>query len=338
MVALTAVFITVALSVSALYAEKLNPGENKVKKEETKTANQETVTFLTTLAQALGKPPRTPILRRPDEYGMEYEDVFFPALDGVTLNGWFIPADSDKLIICNHFSPGNRYGYPGHMEPWNNSGGFEVNFLPKYKALHDAGYNVLAYDMRNHGLSDDASGGIAGGGYMEWRDVIGSIRYAKSRKETANMQISLQSICMGCNATLRTMQKYPEEFEHIQCWIAIQPLNGRTFIERTCEAMGIDVEEGVKTFAPIYQNMTGLRVEDHDMRVYVKSVNLPTLMLQVRNDMLSRASDIQEIYDNLPVEDKKLIWVEDTPWRFHGYTYFSEHPEEMVEWYDAHMK
>jgi esterase/lipase len=101
--------------------------------------------------------------------------------------------------------------------------------------------------------------------------------------------------------------------------------------------MGIDVEEGMKTFAPIYQKMTGFRVEDHDMRGYIKSVTLPTFMLQVRNDMVSRASDIQEMYDNLPVEDKKLVWVEDTPWRFHGYTYFSEHPEEMIAWYDSHM-
>jgi hypothetical protein len=31
-------------------------------------------------------------------------------------------------------------------------GGFEVNFLPEYKALHDAGYNILCYDIRNHGL------------------------------------------------------------------------------------------------------------------------------------------------------------------------------------------
>jgi esterase/lipase len=90
-------------------------------------------------------------------------------------------------------------------------------------------------------------------------------------------------------------------------------------------------------FAPIYQHMTGFRVEDHDMRGYIKSVKLPTLMLQVRNDMVSRASDIQWMYDNVPVADKKLIWVEGTPWRFYGYTYFAEHPEEMLEWYDSHM-
>lgn len=61
------------------------------------------------------KSYRSPVFRRPDEYGLEYEDVFFPSMDGVGLEGWFIPADSDKLAICNHFMPGNRYGYPGHL-------------------------------------------------------------------------------------------------------------------------------------------------------------------------------------------------------------------------------
>lgn len=45
---------------------------------------------------------RTPVLRRPGDYGMEYEDVFFPAMDGVPLEAWFIPADSDRLLIINH--------------------------------------------------------------------------------------------------------------------------------------------------------------------------------------------------------------------------------------------
>ena len=43
---------------------------------------------------------RAPVLRRPDEVGLDYEDVFFPSMDGVPLEGWFIPAaGSDKLII-----------------------------------------------------------------------------------------------------------------------------------------------------------------------------------------------------------------------------------------------
>jgi hypothetical protein len=75
---------------------------------------------------------------------MEYEDVFFPSLDGVPLEAWFIPADSSKLLIINHPMTCNRYGFPGHLPPWNTMfGGFEVNFLPELKHLHDAGYTFL---------------------------------------------------------------------------------------------------------------------------------------------------------------------------------------------------
>ena len=42
---------------------------------------------------------RAPLLRRPDEVGLDYEDVTFPSMDGVPLEGWFIPADSDTQIM-----------------------------------------------------------------------------------------------------------------------------------------------------------------------------------------------------------------------------------------------
>ena len=296
----------------------------------------ETTQFLQGLAQTLAKPPRTPILRKPDEYGLEFEEVTFQTEDSVELHGWFIPASSDQLIVHNHFSPATRYGFPGHLEGFDAAGGFEVNFLPKYKALHDAGYNVLTYDIRNHGESGSSPGGVCTVGYWEWRDVVASLRFARTWHQTAGMSISLQSMCMGANATLRAMKMQPAEFENIQSWILIQPLNGQTFIERTCENMGFEVEAGVAEYAPINEDLTGLTYEDHNMRPLMRHVKIPTLMLQVRQDMNSRASDIQELFDLLEVEDKTLIWVEDSPWRFHGYTYFSERPEEMIEWYDAH--
>ena len=62
------------------------------------------------------------------------EEISFETQDGVTIQGWFIPAD-DKVIISNHFSPANRYGFAGHLEGLDFAGGFEVNFLPRYKAL-----------------------------------------------------------------------------------------------------------------------------------------------------------------------------------------------------------
>ena len=299
--------------------------------------NEQQTQLLTTLAQGLSTPPRTPILRTPAEYGLEFEEISFATQDGVTIKGWFMPADSNKVIISNHFSPANRYGFAGHLEGLDFAGGFEVNFLPRYKALHDAGYNVLAYDLRCHGESEAGDRGVTGVGYFEWQEVLASIDYIKNRPDTAGKDIALMSMCMGANATFNAMEKAPEAFKDIKSMIAIAPLKGRTTIERNCEQMQIPVEEGVEAFDPIYNSMTGLHVTDHNIIPKAANVNIPIFYLQVRNDMNSRWTDVQEMYDITPVEDKKIDYVEDTPWRFHGYTYFSEHPEAMIEWYDSHM-
>src|SRR3984885_14878173 len=140
---------------------------------------------------------------------------------GVPLEGWFIPADSDRLIIHNHFLPGNRYGYPGHLPEFGGLGGFEVNFLPEYKALHEAGYNVLAYDLRNHGMSGQGKGGIAGIGLTEYRDVIGSLRYAASRVDTKSMKKALLSVCLGADSTAVAWSKHPEKFTEIQAMVML---------------------------------------------------------------------------------------------------------------------
>jgi hypothetical protein len=75
--------------------------------------------FIDSPADLMAYSKRTPVLLWPDQYGMEYEEIFFPALDGVTIEGWFIPANSDRLLIMNHPMPCNRYGYPGHMDPYH---------------------------------------------------------------------------------------------------------------------------------------------------------------------------------------------------------------------------
>ena len=69
--------------------------------------------------------------------------------------------------------------------------------MPDYKILHDTGYNVLAYDLRNHGLSSAANGGVTTHGFTESRDVVGSLEYARTRSDTRDMVMGLFSRCMG---------------------------------------------------------------------------------------------------------------------------------------------
>lgn len=295
------------------------------------------------IAEGFRTWPNAPIMHWPNEYGLEYEDVFFPSEDGVPLQGWFIPNDkSDKLIIANHPRWFNRSGLPSHLEPWKSFGSsagndFEVNFLPDYKILHDAGYNVLAYDMRNHGHSSNANGGIFTVGRYESRDVIGSLNYARTNPKTSHMKIGLFSRCAGCNATMFAMTRKPEAFEGVRCMVSPQPLSAGVSLGRALDRLGIPSEHMSDLNEKIRQK-TSFTIDQFSPVPWAKSVKVPTFLYQVRDDVYTYPSDVQSMFDNIPIEEKKLFWIEGSTKRWDGYNYFQKHPEQMLEWFDRFMK
>lgn len=294
-----------------------------------------------TYAQLFKNGQRSPILRRPSEYGMKYEDVFFPSLDGTILQGWFIPAaqPSKKLIIANHPMTCNRYGYPGHLEGYTGFGGFEVNFLPDYKALHDAGFNIITYDLRNHGISAQGSGGMCGAlGYYEARDVVGSLQYARSRPETKDNTIGLLSRCMGGNSTIHAMTHFPSYFgDDIKAMILLQAVSGHAFVEQGAKNAGLDVDQTVAAFDKYIQGLTGFQLKELSPIPLAKNVTVPTLFAQVKKDSLIDTRDSQEIFDALSSKKKDMLWIEGTTRRFDGYNYFAKNPERMVEWFTKYV-
>ncbi|MGH7603857.1 MAG: alpha/beta hydrolase family protein [Gemmatimonadaceae bacterium] len=325
-----------ALAASSMMATSLSAqAASRGTSASASTGNANSDDFINGMADLMAHSTRTPILRWPNEYGMDYEEIFFPAMDGVTIEGWFIPAASNKLLIFNHPMPCNRYGYPGHLEPWKNFGGFEANFLPEYKVLHDAGYNIITYDMRNHGRSGTGSGGVNGHGVLEYRDVIGSLRYAKSRTDTRNMKTGLYSRCLGANATIVGMKKHPKEFVHIKAMVALQPVTPSVFVATAVQQQNIP--NGVELFDSAFHKLTGYHLADVWPMEYARSVTVPTLVAQVRADVLTKPSNVQEIYDTISSQDKKLFWIEGTDQRFQGYNYFGRNPALILDWFGSHL-
>ncbi|CAN7615654.1 alpha/beta hydrolase [Phenylobacterium sp. LjRoot219] len=290
-------------------------------------------------AELFAHGARTPVLKRPSDLGLAYDDVFFPSADGVPLEAWLIPADSDKLLIVNHPMTCNRYGFPGHLPPWNTMfGGFEVNFLPELRHLHDAGYNILTYDLRNCGLSGDGNKNISALGLLECRDVVGSIRYAMRRHDLAAMTTGLYSRCMGGNATIIAMAKWPEEFGHVRALVLLNVVSGRTFIEKGAEMVHLDPEKAVTRLDERLRQLTGFRLDEETPLPYAAHVQAPTLMAQLRRDFLIHAErDGQAIFDALGAETKELLWIEESNQRFYAYNHFGLHPERLIDWFAQHM-
>lgn len=294
------------------------------------------------IAAGYGTLLRSPLLKDPGDYGLDYEDVTFPASDGTALEAWWIPCPgSRKLIIANHPLWFNRYGFPAHLEPWKSIGGaagndFEVDYIPDYRILHDAGYNVLAYDTRNMGQSAGANTGGGSGGRFEARDVIGSLNFARSDARTRDMTIGLFSRCQGMNATMFAMQDHPEQFEDVRCVLAPQPLSVDVTMKRALALFGAAHRIGELELE--IQRQVGFTFAQMTPVTWAKSVRTPTYLYQVRDDLMTEPSDVQSMYDNIPIAQKELHWIEGTTARWDGYLDFQRDPQPKLDFFARYMR
>jgi fermentation-respiration switch protein FrsA (DUF1100 family) len=94
----------------------------------------------------------------PAERGWAYRDVSFKDGAGLTLRGWWIPGTRHQSVVMVHGWTSSR------QEPMSKSG-----------YLHDAGYNLLLFDLRGHGTSD---GDYTTLGWAEPDDVFSAVRFA----------------------------------------------------------------------------------------------------------------------------------------------------------------
>lgn len=287
-------------------------------------------------AQMWVRSIRVPIMRTPDEYGLEFKEITFPSFDGVHLKGWFIPSKgSNKLIICNHPMMFNRYGYPGHVEKFSTMSDFEVNFLPEYKVMIEAGYNVICYDQRNHGESDEGDGHVCGVGRHEWKDSVGVKQWVDAHPVFSKMTVGLMSRCMGANAQFEAITRFPELFANVKCMVAPQPCTVCYLTDNFYKSQGLsefsDLIDSEK------RKLGGFATAEWGPHPFAPAVTIPTLISQVHDDSWTLPEDVQTTYDLLGSKEKELLWIYGTTRRFDGYNYFGEHPDRMLEWYAKYM-
>jgi fermentation-respiration switch protein FrsA (DUF1100 family) len=82
--------------------------------------------------------PLKKIEAAPRDIGLDYEEVYISAKDGVRIAGWYLPSKSPRATFI--FSHGN--------------GGNISHRLEKIKMLNDLDVNVLIFDYRGYGMSN----------------------------------------------------------------------------------------------------------------------------------------------------------------------------------------
>ncbi len=287
-------------------------------------------------ARKMIRPPRQPLGATPRDAGLEYEDVQFPAEDGVRLSGWFLPTcegigEKKATIILLHGWAWNRLGDAANDLEANILGSKPVEFLRLAHALVRDGYHVLMFDLRNHGLS--AAAPPVTFGLQESNDLLGALAYVNGRSDVDAERIGVIGFSMGANALLQTLP----HTDQIKAGIAVQPTTGTTFARRQAVNLLGPVGQIVQPLAELfYRAVGGPAISQVRPAIAAANAgNVPLLFLQGQDDPWGSADDVATIAAAAP--NATAPQFVPATHRYDGYVYLMNHPMEACAFFGWHL-
>lgn len=110
-------------------------------------------------------------------------------------------------------------GLPGMMKQE------AIDYVKLHKVLHDDGFHVLAYDMRNHGESERRL--PSGWGVVEFQDAAGAMDYINSHSAMKHGKVVLMAFCVAGQSMLKANAIFPEKFKNVACMVATNLFTAR---------------------------------------------------------------------------------------------------------------
>lgn len=150
-----------------------------------------TFAFIWYIADVDARPVQQSICcATPANFGAEYEDVAFTAVDGITLSGWFIPSQNGATVIVLH-------GYGAHRAG---------STLQQVEILVRHGYGILTYDLRGHG---ESGGDTRSRGWQDPSDLEVALDYLQNRGDVDMSRIGIFGFSVGALIALATAPNNP---------------------------------------------------------------------------------------------------------------------------------
>lgn len=288
------------------------------------------------LARMMIAPQRQGQWATPDDFGLKYEDVQFPAQDGLRVSGWFIPSadnsDTKKAsIILVHSWQWNRLGYAAKGLFANVSGSMQIELLSLAQALHNEGYHVLTFDLRNHGQS--AAAHPVTFGQSEAKDLLGALNYLDTRDNVDHSRIGVIGFSMGANAALFAMP----QTNQMKAIVAVQPTTPAVFSQRlTTDLLGIFGPPIRILVEIIYRLFGGPRMAGIVPAFAARGAGeTPVLFVQGAGDNWGSLDDVTQMAEMTP-RAQELLFVSSAH-RFEGYRYIIDNPGPACAFFKQHL-
>lgn len=284
-------------------------------------------------ARQIIRPDRQPLWGTPGDLGLAYENAFFTAQDGVPLSGWFIPAanPNGSTLIMVHGWPWNRLGDTADNFLANLIGSRPLDLLRLAYNLHQEGFHLLMFDLRNHGES--AAAPPVTFGQEEMRDLLGAVSYVSQRPEVNPKRIGAIGFSMGANTVLYALTRT----DQIAAAVAVQPTSVSVFAHRLGNHLFGPLSKLVLPIAELCYRLAGgpafkaIRPGTAVSRAYPT----PVLYIQGSGDPWGSAADVAAMAA-VTVNATEPIFVESSH-RYDGYQYAVENPKLLAAFFEQHL-
>ncbi|CAK8999201.1 Uncharacterized protein SCF082_LOCUS5961 [Durusdinium trenchii] len=112
-----------------------------------------------------------------------------------------------------------------------------IDYVKLQKVLHDAGFHVLAYDLRNHGESEKKL--PSGFGEIEYMDAVGVMNYVNSHPVLKTCKVCLLPFCVSGVAFMKANTLHPEKFKNVVAWATTNIFHGPTIMSNRPYMFGL---------------------------------------------------------------------------------------------------
>lgn len=264
-------------------------------------------------ADMFGDHPRWRGMNRgPADFGLRSETVSFDSTDGIPLKAWWLPASRTPraAVIIAHGIDHTR----------------QV-MLPRATFLVHGGYDVLAIDLRGHG---ESGGSIVSPGLLEARDILGALRYVRSRGDTD--AVAVLGLSYGAVASLIATAETPDiaavisdgafpTGKDVSEDIARHYLHD-PHVNFTVRALFVasSLPGASRATALTYYLRSGIYLGPELLSVIPSAsrIRVPVLLISGQNDWIVPTDKAREIFAAIPGNQKQLVVI---PGAVHDTTY-----------------
>jgi fermentation-respiration switch protein FrsA (DUF1100 family) len=230
----------------------------------------------------------------PYELDSEYEEVLFPTANGRLLSGWYLPRFGENRVIIT------VHGHRGRKE----------DMLGISTFLWKAGFNVLMFDCRGHGL-ERRSDEIITLGHGELEDFLAAVAFVRTRFAEEGSRKPIIGALGGSLGAAVALVGASKDPDIRAVWADSSFTSRQEVIAHNWTATTHLPERPVMDLANLmFKFRTGKTLVDFSPLAEIsKMTPRPIFFVHALDDATTPVSHVHRLYDAAP--GPKELWLED---------------------------